>query len=273
MRGGSPQERFSICTKSPGFISDFRYYKTQRTIENSYNHMTQNLFESIYKRLLFESSLANTENLAACVFPEEGTYEAVLYNVENAKKHLTSSVLRELSPEILIQFKITVGMIQIAKPPTTIGRCYDAWEVVTVAGPGYGDILYAIAYALSPSKLLILDRSSVSDKAYTSWRRESGGREKFPLDDFDDPKTVPTVDDCTVYKDERSDVLDHAYKAQEWEKSMLAQLRGNHAKFVREMERKTPSFDQEDFLNHLKWSSVRFFREKFLPKKRISDDY
>lgn len=70
-----------------------------------------------------------------------------------------------------------VGHLQIKPAPD----CGDAWELVEVWGPGYGDLLVNLAFAMSPSGKLIVDRQVVTPAGAKMWRRTTSSIEKEPL--------------------------------------------------------------------------------------------
>lgn len=71
----------------------------------------------------------------------------------------------------------TVGYLQVKPAPD----CGDAWELVEVWGPGYGDLLVSLAFAMVPSGKLIVDRQVVTPAGAKMWKRTTSAIEKEPL--------------------------------------------------------------------------------------------
>jgi len=94
--------------------------------------------------------------------------------------------------------------------------CNGAWEVSSIAGIGYGKILYGLGYALVPGGRLMPDREYSSKRAQGAWRKSTGKLRGFPLDDVEDPQTEDPNDDCavrlSVKKGGPDPVLDVAYE-------------------------------------------------------------
>jgi len=97
----------------------------------------------------------------------------------------------------------------------TDNPCNDAWEVSSVAGIGYGKVLYGLGYALVPSGRLMPDRGYSSKRARDAWTKSAGKMKSFPLDNVWNPQTLDPSDDCELQvpgvKGEPS-VLDYAYE-------------------------------------------------------------
>ncbi len=82
------------------------------------------------------------------------------------------------------------------------GECNDAWQVSTAVSRerGWGTKVYLAAFELLRS--ISPNRYSVSASAEGMWKSltRRGIVEPEPFDDFEDPKTPPTSDDCKVFK-------------------------------------------------------------------------
>lgn len=143
------------------------------------------------------------------------------------------------------------GLMQIKKSGDP---CWEAWEVIGSAGPGGADIartVYGLAYAMSPSGVVMSDRGSLSAAAKASWARvaASGAREALPLDDISLPREQRRTpdfdgDDCSMYRGksrgsapEKNPYLQYAYKAQGWERGMMNFLTAAHDDFKKELAR------------------------------------
>ena len=94
--------------------------------------------------------------------------------------------------------------------------CNGAWEVYSIAGVGYGKLLYGIGYYLSPLGRLMPDRHFTSSIAKRAWAKSAPKMNGFTLDDVENPKTPEKKDDCEVRvpteKGGPDPVLDKAYE-------------------------------------------------------------
>jgi len=167
----------------------------------------------------------NTDELAAMLTENDDGAKVVVYHpvpIENMMRKLPGDVVTR-SPELMAKLKEhMVGWVQVVKPKDP---CWDAMMIASIAGPG--KLMYGIAYALSPSGLLISDRDYMTDAALSAWRNMSakGKRNKKKLDDVNAPSTPEPVDDCKVLKD---DFLNYAYEAEGWEMGVLETMHDNH---------------------------------------------
>jgi hypothetical protein len=124
-----------------------------------------------------------------------------------------------------------VGRVQIVKPEAP---CWGAMKVASIAGPG--KLMYGLAYALSPSGLLISDRepNAMTTQSISAWRKmamgSSRGRKK--LDNIVDPQTPEPEDDCDVRPEE---FLNYAYAAEGWEGEKLRSLQAEHERLVKRL--------------------------------------
>lgn len=116
--------------------------------------------------------------------------------------------------------------------------CNGAWEVSSIAGIGYGKILYGLGYALVPGGRLMPDRYYSSKRAQGAWKKSLGRLRGFPLDDVDNPQTKDPNDDCTVQvpvkKGGPDPVLDVAYEGPAVDPGPMQQV---HRKTVEELMR------------------------------------
>lgn len=94
--------------------------------------------------------------------------------------------------------------------------CNGAWEVSSIAGVGYGKLLYGIGYYLSPRGRIMPDRYYSSKRARDAWTKAAPAMKGYPLDDIENPKTPEKEDDCKVQiptkKGGPDPVLDVAYE-------------------------------------------------------------
>jgi hypothetical protein len=93
------------------------------------------------------------------------------------------------------------------------GECNGAWQVSTSVSneKGWGTKVYLAAFEWLRN--ISSDRYSVSAAAEGMWKSlaRSGVIEPEPFDDYRDPKTPPTSDDCRVFK-LRDPVLNSSFK-------------------------------------------------------------
>lgn len=188
------------------------------------------IFEKVLRRLLRESR-GSTDGLAVLTFNSQVGRTAILYDPAD----LVENFEEILDPEQRTKFfedygvaDILKGVVAIRKVPEWNGKCYGAWQIDYIAGPGWGHILYPVAQALTPEGLLTPDRSSVSDDASSAWEKSLKlGRPRKKFDNMKDPKTPPTEDDCKI--DPERDHLNWAYGPRGGEVGLLATLEQNHS--------------------------------------------
>jgi|688.fasta_scaffold01425_4 hypothetical protein len=172
-----------------------------------------------------EAAQLNTDELAAMLTENDGGAKVVVYHpvpIENMMRKLPGDVV-DRSPELMAKLKeYMVGWVQVVKPKDP---CWDAMMIASIAGPG--KLMYGIAYALSPSGLLISDRDSMTDVAVSAWRNMStkGNRDKKKLDNVSEPATPEPNDDCVLRPEE---FLNYAYGAEGWEMGVLETMHDNH---------------------------------------------
>ena len=186
-----------------------------------------------YIQILFElSGSPDISSLGAIVRDYENKKEVVLFRYDI----IYSALSRRKADENVFDFLVSnirnsiVGYAIFGLPDQ--GEAYGAWEVTHVAGPGYGKILYAIGYALSPHGLLMPDRNQVSPEASMAWKRASTSRKSLKLDDLPpNNKTKTPNDDAKLHQRSGQEYLDYAYEEQGWEKGIAARLitQGNAA--------------------------------------------
>lgn len=111
-----------------------------------------------------------------------------------------------------IVFESLVGIIKLRERPEP---CNGALEVILTAGPGEGKLIYSlggyIAKMLGKTGIFP-DRSSISDSAYAGWIKQRSREEGKPLDNINNPQNSDPNDDCKVWDDSRSNVIDRSYK-------------------------------------------------------------
>jgi hypothetical protein len=199
----------------------------------------RSIIERVYARLLRESSLdgLDTSGMAAVV-DDGGNYRtAVVYRVPEVSSRRT--------PQSEIPAKDIVGFVKVAQPRGA--ACRGAWQVKGITGPG--KLVYGLAYALSPSGLVMPDRSDVSPQASSAWKAyaaKSGPQNILPLDDADHPKrgtdkqhdkyhTEDPQDDC--YTSHSEDHLNAAYRGPGGEGALLDRLMDAHEALMSKLKK------------------------------------
>ncbi len=153
----------------------------------------------------------STDNLACFIPPNENenVIEAILYDtsfvLENIEEIMNKVLYARglfLDNNNILVTKVIKGVIGIESTESIdYGKCNNAWQVSTIAGPGYGPILYQIGFSLAPEAQLTSDRETVKIGARKNWRKQfdSGEREKNAFDNKEAPKTPPEEDDCLIH--------------------------------------------------------------------------
>lgn len=216
----------------------------------------QTLTEKILHRLLQESSLVPAHLAAIQTVNAPSRKEAVIYDIDEIEQWLQIIVQDGGTSYALEAMR---GFISIRKPAHP---CDEAWEVIMSVGPGYGKLVYGLAYAMSPTGKLISDRASVSDDAQRGWQRAEKERISTELDSITPPhKTPPKEDDCRLYNQPGKEFLDRAYVAQGWETGALKTLKVNHNKMVR--RNGLTHKEEYDLIEALRTLSVVFFNKNY----------
>jgi len=189
--------------------------------------------EEIVRPTLFENlDDLITSDMAAVVSDTGTSRTAVVYNVD--------ALITALGRRRLDTLKV-VGIVQISEPRGA--PCRGAWMIRGITGPG--KIMYGLAYAMSPTGLVVPDRSSVSPSATAAWKKYSlkaGPGKMLPLDDASHPKpgtdphhdkhhTEDPNDDCFTSHDE--EFLNAAYKGPGGEAALLDRLTNNHERALK----------------------------------------
>jgi hypothetical protein len=175
-----------------------------------------------------------TSDMAAVTLDTGTSRTAVIYNVEAMITALGRRMLDDT-------FKV-VGVVQISEPKGA--PCRGAWMIRAIAGPG--KIMYGLSYAMSPTGLIVPDRSSVSPSATAAWRGYSAkatSGNMLPLDDASmhtssgkskgphPNHTDSPEDDCFTSHDE--EFLNAAYRGPGGEKALLDRLTNNHERAMK----------------------------------------
>lgn len=190
----------------------------------------RDLTTAVYHRLLREATLddLNTSSMAVVTDETSGGRTAVVYD--------TAVVAAHSDPSREIPRKAVIGFVQIAAPRGA--ACRGAWQVKGITGPG--KIVYSLAYAMSPTGLIVPDRSNVSPSASSAWKGYAAKADAdniLPLDDADHPKagtdpyhdahhTPDAADDCFTSHEEEH--LNAAYRGRGGEGALLDRLMDAH---------------------------------------------
>jgi len=201
--------------------------------------MRKDLIERVYRRLLSEASLDDVDasDMAAVVDDAGSSRTAVVYDAKKIAERKKSGVE--------IPVNDIVGFVNVAQPKGA--PCRGAWQVKGITGPG--KIVYGIAYALSPTGLVVPDRSNVSPQASNAWKSYSakiGPKNILPLDDADHPKrgtdkhhdkhhTEDPQDDC--YTSHTEDHLNAAYRGPGGEGALLDRLMDAHEALMAKLKK------------------------------------
>jgi len=106
----------------------------------------------------------------------------------------------------------TVGLVTVFRPRVD---CGGAWELGEIWGPRYGRLLVDIAFGLSPTRKIVIDRTTVLQPGRDLWNRVTAGMESEPL-----------PPGCTTRHDD--EVLNKIYVAPEGITSPLEDLTAHH---------------------------------------------
>ena len=199
----------------------------------------RNIVERIYKRLLREATLdsVNTTGMAAIVDETGSSKIAVVYKVD---------AIEALEDMGVVDPNAIVGFVKIAPPRGA--PCRGAWQVKAIVGPG--KLVYGLAYAMSPTGIIVPDRSEVSDSASDAWKgyaAKTDPKNILPLDDADHPKrgtdkhhdkhhTDDPHDDC--YTAHSEDHLNAAYRGPGGESELIDRLMDSHMMLKNKMKQR-----------------------------------
>lgn len=210
-------------------------------------------------RFIVESAVTGeqaTSNELALVRQKEGhVIVYVLYDPRAVNQFIESSDYPKmnLSPHL---DNMVYGFLAVQPHE---GGCWDASEIKNAAAKqGYGPLVYDLA--MSDSNGIMPDRISVSKDAQNIWqfyakKRSDVSRKKF--DDFNEPKTEESNDDCTLV-DDPTDTLNYAYDGGTNVSSYKAKLLLTHDRFSEETK-----ISKKQVENLLLTLGREFFRKKY----------
>ena len=198
------------------------------------NVQSRMILERIYKRLLIESSV-DVNNYGVATFDLSGLTTSVVYDINTVHEAIKQNAEPDApsaNPWEII-YPAIIGLVQIKNPSH---ECWDAKEIAGISGPG--KIMYGVAYATSPSGLIISDRKSMTKQAISAWKGLSNknSRERKPLDNPPpNNKTDEKIDDCDMREE---DFLNYAYAEEGYERSMYETMKKNHQEFFKFLKEK-----------------------------------
>ena len=142
----------------------------------------------------------------------------------------------------LIDFSSSIIGV-VAVYPAKKGRHWSAASIsYAAAEKGYGPLMYDIVMASEGG--LMADRGSVKPAAKKVWQYYKDSRPDViakPLDDIQDPKTEPTIDDAQVYSGGEDNPLNYAYFTKK--KPNITQLKSNSANAMKQLRKLEFSVD------------------------------
>jgi hypothetical protein len=234
------------------------------------------------KLLLLENSGFDLTDLAAIRSLQGGVISTIVYSISNVRLKLNE--LSEISRgyfddntrerEFFVD-EIIKGVIGIDEKIPYMGNCHGALSINRIAhnkkSPGFGiGILYPIAFAMSPTGMIVPDRTAVKPGAAKAWEKMYSFKKSYPLDDkskhdqnnnslINHPNhTADPVDDCITTH--TAEYLNSAYEADGSEKALLGRLLANHQQFMSEINKPDlVKFFEEKLANY----EVTFFYKHY----------
>lgn len=140
------------------------------------------------------------------------------------------------------------------------GECNNSLEIRrSAAEHGLGPLMYDIVMV---DGSIIPDRMKTSSAAANVWNHYATKRSDVtvqPLDDEDNPKTLPPVDDCAFVKKDSLGVLNYSYSG--GTPVVRDSLLNNHEQFVSTLEER--GIQRKVIENLLTQAARDFFQKKF----------
>jgi hypothetical protein len=210
--------------------------------------MKQTLLRSYIRKVILESVEAPQ---LAVVVDDSGTQKtAVIYDAQKLALAVKEKDLKDNASYV-------VGFVQISEPRGA--KCRGAWAIRGIAGPG--SLVYGAAYALSPTGLVVPDRSSVSPSAKRAWQgyfnKAMNSGNALPLDDADHPApgtdefhdeyhTPEAEDDC--YTSHEEPYLNYAYMGMGGEGPRLEAMNDLHLTMMEDLAGSYPDMISQEEL-------------------------
>ena len=203
------------------------------------------------RHLIKEEVSRGVGKLALCVSNNNPNYcQATLYDPILARELLQKNLKKIGDVEVAEMLKRAVrGYVSISPAKSMRhGECYNAYEVIAIAGKGYGKELYGAGYAMSQdmgSGFLTSDRGEVSPSAKRGWS-SAYASERFRTEEFDDKEAPPELqrtpddpsDDCILHRNYNGkgiQYLNHAYRVTPRDTAMYHIQRSNHEALMKSL--------------------------------------
>ncbi len=188
--------------------------------------LAEGLFRTYVRGVLLEKAIdmGHAEQNAVACFTNEKT--VILYDPEVLLKfyqdivnaHLKRAVSKpKTSNRLSVEKSASPAILSIVKfNPVQRGEAYGAKEIeISAARKGWGPLTYDIAMSMSRTGLMPDHNDGVSPAASNVWKNYHDNRSdvrKLKLDDMNDPKTEPKIDDAKTHNDPDRAYLDYVYQ-------------------------------------------------------------
>lgn len=188
--------------------------------------LTEELFRTYVRGVLLEKAIdvGHAEQNAVACFTNEKT--VILYDPKVLLKFYQDMVnahLRRMTSKPKTSNRLSgeksasPAILSIVKfNPVQRGEAYGAKEIeISAARKGWGPLTYDIAMSISRTGLMPDHNNSVSPTASNVWKNYYDNRpdvRKLRLDDMNNPKTVPKLDDAQTHNDPDRAYLDYIYQ-------------------------------------------------------------
>lgn len=184
------------------------------------------LFRTYVRGVLLEKAIdvRHAEQSAVACFTNEKT--VILYDPQvllKLYKDVVNVHLKRMasnpktSNRLSVEKSAAPAILSIVKfSPVQHGEAYGAKEIeISTARKGWGPLTYDIAMSMSRTGLMPDHNDSVSSAASNVWKNYYDNRpdvRKLKLDDMNDPKTKPKIDDAKTHNDPDRVYLDYVYQ-------------------------------------------------------------
>lgn len=177
------------------------------------------ILERIYRRILSEAGAPDVSAYGAVVVEDADLRTASIYDLVSAEGVLRGWTTLDEGDGDELQAALEgtiVGYVEISEPKDP---CWDAYKISGIIGPG--KLVYGVAYALSPSGLIIPGRNDMTPQAVAAWK---GMASKVTAGNSE-RKVLPCNGEG-LREDE--DALNYAYGGEGWETTALAGMERQH---------------------------------------------
>lgn len=144
---------------------------------------------------------------------------------------------------------VIVGVAGYSKPDLP---CHGAWGVSSIAGVGYGRILYGLGYNLTPNGRLMPDRFDNTPMAVAAWKKAAGKLTKIPFEDEEDCELIRSI-----RRGGPDPLLDAAYEGGGLDPSEISRMEAKHKEVVELL--RTVGVSESAWSEWLKFQSMQFF--------------